>query len=143
MLRLTEFLIFKSSLFYSDIAEGKTRVLKIIFLHWFEEIYCCIWHCKLYSNDVLNQTRKPMAWRLVTYHFFLNRAVLAWRWALNQESTLIRGGMGRIIWDGRFSWFFFFFFFGRMTSSPMVLSFRSSKANTTNVSNIAGFLPLP
>ena len=81
------------------------------------------------------------------------------KWALNWESTLIRGGRGHIVYDSRF--FSILFFWGglgqtnilidwnlgylfresRMTTPPMILSFYSSKANT-NVSNIAGFLCL-
>ena len=95
------------------------------------------------------------------WNFFLNRAALARRWALNQESTLIGGEKGRIVWNGRFFCPFFslgggvgqtiiliavsgyLFRESWMTTSPMVLIFRSSKSNTTNVSNIARFLSLP
>ena len=42
---------------------------------------------------------------------FLNRVVLEQRWALNQESTLIRGGRGGIVWDGRFFSILFLFCF--------------------------------
>ena len=93
-------------------------------------------------------------------NFFLNRAALAQRWALNQESTLIGGEKGQIVWNGRFFCPFFslggevgqtiiliavsdyLFRESWMTTSPMVLIFRSSKSNTTNVSNIARFLSL-
>ena len=92
---------------------------------------------------------------------------LARRWALNRESTLIGGGRGRIVWEGRFFSILHFVVWWRREGvgrsnyytnrlklrlsfprivddySPMVLSIRSSRANPNNVSNIAEFLLLP
>ena len=49
--------------------------------------------------------------------------MLAQNWAHNPEGTLIRGGRGRIVWNGRFFSFFFFFVFFVLFCFVLVFGF--------------------